>query len=392
MQPLRIVLLMVEPPLPFGNAVGRWYYVLLKGLVQRGHQVTAFATCSNPKDIAAAEALFPTPQFSLRCYEPAKRSSIPSKWLAFRRPHAYLFSPELQRDFTAELKRGCDIVHLEALWGGWLAAEYRRQTVVNVHYLLQIEQAGEPAGSMLDWARKIRTRQAENHLLRKYRFLCTVSPRLTAFVQQRNPAAEVHTVPLSFDISRYDFELSSSDGPPVVGLIGSFDWQPSYSAGKRLLEKLWPEIHRRVPQARLQIVGRRALTVFGEYANVPGISIYQDVPDTMPYFRKTSVLLYAPVRGSGVKVKVLEAFALGVPVVTTEDGVEGIAAVNGVHALICKNNKELVDQTVALLGNRESRRQQSLAARTFVEEHFHPDVALDAMEHVYQRVMGQQQR
>ena len=51
MKPLRVVVVMVEPPLPFGTAAARWYYVLLRGLVERGHRVTAFAVCSNAADV-----------------------------------------------------------------------------------------------------------------------------------------------------------------------------------------------------------------------------------------------------------------------------------------------------------------------------------------------------
>ena len=55
MAPLRIVLVMIEPPLPFGNAAARWYYVLLRGLVARGHRVTAFAACSKPGEIRSCK-------------------------------------------------------------------------------------------------------------------------------------------------------------------------------------------------------------------------------------------------------------------------------------------------------------------------------------------------
>ena len=52
--PLRVVVVMIEPPLPFGSAAARWYYVLLRGLVERGHRVTAFAVCSNAADVEKA--------------------------------------------------------------------------------------------------------------------------------------------------------------------------------------------------------------------------------------------------------------------------------------------------------------------------------------------------
>ena len=72
MRPLRVVLVMVEPPLPFGTAAARWYYVLLRGLVQRGHRVTAFAVCSNPADVERAASIFPAP--IIRHRSPGRRS------------------------------------------------------------------------------------------------------------------------------------------------------------------------------------------------------------------------------------------------------------------------------------------------------------------------------
>src|SRR3982751_6629935 len=68
MRPLRIVLVMIEPPLPFGNAAARWFYVLLKGLVERGHHVTALAACSKPAEMEQARGLFPAPGYDLRLF------------------------------------------------------------------------------------------------------------------------------------------------------------------------------------------------------------------------------------------------------------------------------------------------------------------------------------
>jgi hypothetical protein len=78
MRSLRVLLVLIEPPLPFGHAAGRWFYVLLKGLVQRGHRVTAFAVCGKPGEMAAARDLFPSPEYDLRLYpHPAPTASGP---------------------------------------------------------------------------------------------------------------------------------------------------------------------------------------------------------------------------------------------------------------------------------------------------------------------------
>src|SRR5947209_7348200 len=110
MAPRRIVMAMIEPTLPFGNAAARWYYVLLKGLVERGHEVTAFAACSKAREIGEARALFPAPDYDLRLYPIPEGGGLASKWRTLRRPYSYMFSPELRRDLDAELAQGYDFI------------------------------------------------------------------------------------------------------------------------------------------------------------------------------------------------------------------------------------------------------------------------------------------
>src|SRR5260370_3913797 len=119
-QKLRILLVLNEAPLPFLHAVGRWYWVLLRGLVERGHQVTAFATCSKAKDMPQARSLFPAPDYDLRLYPFPDRYSLWGKWQTLRRPYSYMIHPQLRRDLQAEMGRGYDILHLEGMWSSWL--------------------------------------------------------------------------------------------------------------------------------------------------------------------------------------------------------------------------------------------------------------------------------
>ena len=175
-------------------------------------------------------------------------------------------------------------------------------------------------------------------------------------------------------------------------MIGSYNWMPSFSAAKRLLERLWPAVRARVPGAQLRLVGREAKAMFGKYAAEPGISIFEDVPDTVPFFRDADVLLYAPGQGSGIKVKVLESFALGLPVVTTSEGVEGTTARDGVHAGVADDDAGLIARTVALLENPGTGQQQSYAGRALMEANFTPDVALDTLERIYQISLEKRQR
>jgi len=118
MKSLRILLVLNEAPLPFGHALGRWYSVLLRGLVERGHRVTAYAPCANPDDLRRIRELFAPPVFDLRLYPFPERHSVWGKLRTLRRPFSYMIHSDLRRDLGKEI--GWDVLHLEGIWSGWL--------------------------------------------------------------------------------------------------------------------------------------------------------------------------------------------------------------------------------------------------------------------------------
>jgi glycosyltransferase involved in cell wall biosynthesis len=382
-KPLRIVVAMIEPPLPFGNAAARWYYVLLKGLVERGHRVTAFAACSKPKEIDEALALFPAPAYDLRLYPMPERPGVAAKLETLRRPYSYMFGSDLRADLDAVLAAGFDVLHLEQLSSGWLGLEHTAKAVLNVHFLYSIDLADAGLGRVALW----QMRRVERRLLQAYPVVCSLSDRLAAAVRTIAPRAETPVIPLGLDPTGYPYIPNDRrTAEPVIGLVGSMGWHPSASAAERLLTRVWPQVREQVPNARVQIVGWNAQSALARFLNEPRVTIEENVPDARPYFERLGVLVYPPGRGSGMKVKVLEAFALGVPVVTTAEGVEGIPAEDGVHAGVCEDDEGLVTRTVELLRDPCRQNRQRAAARALVERHCGPGPTVDAVEAVYSRV------
>ncbi len=387
---MRILLVLNSPPLPFGTADARWYYVLLKELVARGHQVTAFAVCSNAADIAKSQAIFPAPDYDLRCYPvvPGK-TGLAAKIATFKEPYGYIFSDDFRRDLAIELAKPYDILHLEQLWSGWLSLDRIDRAFINIHYLHSLDGSFDHDKSLETRLRKIMTDRAERKLIKTYSHISTLSDRLTEQIKIIDPQTKVHTVPLGIDLSLYPFIQNKKINPqPIVGLIGSFEWGPSYSAAERLITKLWPEIKRRVPNARLQLIGRNAQKALAKFVDTVGLEIYGDVPDTLPYFRDLDVMLYAPVAGSGMKVKVMEAFALGTLVVTTSEGVEGMPTIDRIHAGICEDDRGLIDRTVELLTNQSLSQEMRLNSRNLLEQYCTSTVTVTQIEKIYQTILA----
>ena len=394
MKHLRIVLVLSEPPLPFGHAVGRWFYVLLRGLVNRGHQVRAFVICGNDHEIAQVRDLFPAPDYDVRIYAKPTRSGLWKKWQTIRRPYSYTIHPLLRTDIQEQFQLGWDLLHLEGIWSGWLGEGFDPSKVVlNFHSLYDIDQDFVPVHGVMDWLHRRVRRNAEYRLLRRYGSLLTLTTRLKRAVATIAPGTPVHVVPLGLDVSLYPF-IPAERRPlePVVSLIGSMNWYPSYSAAIRLLTRLYPAIRHRVPNARVEVVGWEARKALCEHLTQPGVTVIENVPDTRSYFERAAVFLYAPQRGSGMKVKVLEAFAYGVPVVTTAEGIEGIEARDGIHVGCSEEDKGLVERVVALLNERSRQERQRQAARALVSRQCCPEVVLDALEACYADILARRER
>lgn len=386
---MRVLIVTAQAPLPFGHATARWFYVLLRELTRRGHRVTMFSACASEREKAEVEALFPRPEFDLRCYLYPQRKGWASKLETLRRPYSSMFAPELERDVRAEAERGFDVLHLEEVWSGWVGLPWRERAFINFLNIFEIDLQHSPPKGLAERVRRGMLYGVEHHLARAYPTLVGLSERIVEHLRRLNPQARTFTVPLGLDLSLYTFSAEErAPHPPTVGLIGSFSWMPTYTAGLALLNRLWPEIHRRMPEARLLLVGRDARTALKDYVGLPSVEIHENVPDIAPYFEATDVMLYAPQVGSGMKVKVLEALAQGTPVVTTRDGVEGLPAVDGVHAGICDDDAGLVARTVALLRDPELRRARRLAGRELLERTCAPGPSVDALERVYAAVRG----
>ncbi len=385
MKPLRILIACSQTPLPDGTATGRWCYALIRGLVRRGHSVTALAASRDRAEAKAANDLFSGWGFQLSCYPAPLRHPLASKVEALRRPFSYPFSKQMIARYRAESAGDYDVLHIDGTFGAYLTTPSDdSRTVLHVQNLYCVDWPEDSCGNGRERVRRWLAVRAERKLIRGCRSVIAVTPQLARQVSLMNRGASVHFVPLALDPDQYVF-IPREKRPerPIVSLIGSMDWFPSRSAAERLLRRLWPEIKRQRPDARLQITGRDARSALSDFLHQVDVDIQENVVSTQPYFEQATMLLYAPERGTGMKVKILEAFAMGVPVVTTPDGVEGLDAEDGIHAGIAETDHGLIDRTLKLIGDPGAQEKQRLAARRLLDAAYSPDPVLTRLEEVY---------
>lgn len=385
----KILLVMIEPPLPFGGAAARWFYVLYTELVKRGHHVTAFSICSKSEEIEQARKLFPPEKYDLRLYSFCNKKSLKKRVKSLLHPFSYMFSQEFIKDLNQELENHYDIIHLEQIWTGWLAKKFSARSLLNIHHFISIDLEMNKPKTIHDWYALKQINRAEKSLSLAYSNIRACSPRLERKMREWGHQGKINSIPVALDLDQYEWiPTEKRQTKKIITLVGSMHWYPSFSAAKRVLDQLWDEIKKQVPEAELRIIGWNARSVLKDYLNRPGICIEENVKEIRPYFEETSVFLYPPARGSGMKIKILEAFAWGIPVVTTSEGIEGIEVTDGKEAFVAEDNEQLIKKTVTLLNNFDLQERFRCGARKLLETDYSKMATVDKIEKFYHQILA----
>jgi glycosyltransferase involved in cell wall biosynthesis len=157
---------------------------------------------------------------------------------------------------------------------------------------------------------------------------------------------------------------------PVVSFTGSLDYHPNIDAALYAASQIWPRVRAAVPDAILLIAGRNPVAEIRALAGEPGIVVEADVPEMGAVLARSRACL-APMRaGSGLKNKVLEAWASARPVVMTPIATNGLILPPGHAALVHKGAAALAAAAVALLGKPGEADRLGAAARQHVRQHY----------------------
>jgi polysaccharide biosynthesis protein PslH len=387
---VKIIVVTPAVPHPFGDTAARWFYVLITELLARGHEVVALAATEEPSERVSEAKQWLSKhggQLTPHCHRLKVDSvTLRRKWQNLVRPRSELLQDSALTDLLRrELAKGYDVLHLEQMSTGWLGMDVPR-ALLNVHFFDVIDWAGVQNMGFRERKALWQARRATRHLLHGINNIRLLTPRLKEMAESINPKARYWVVPLALDTALYTMQPPPQE--PVVGLIGSMHWEPSRSAAERLITRIWPLVKQGFPLAKLYIAGWNAARYLQKYSSRQDLTLAENLACPSEFFSKAAVMVYAPSRGSGMKVKVMESMAYGVPVVTTWEGVEGIDYQNGRECWVAETDEEMASKVCLLLENSAEREQMRVAARTLIEQSYSPRPVVDKMISVYQQMIA----
>jgi glycosyltransferase involved in cell wall biosynthesis len=154
---------------------------------------------------------------------------------------------------------------------------------------------------------------------------------------------------------------------PVIVFTGALHTAPNIDGICWFVESVWPDVIAARPEARLEIVGSRPPGTVTDLA-APTVTVHADVPDTTPFLRRARVAV-VPLRiGSGSRLKALEAFAAGRPVVGTTIGLGGLPVRPHVHAEVADDAAGFAAAVVRLLDDDDRASSLAIRGRELVDD------------------------
>lgn len=167
-------------------------------------------------------------------------------------------------------------------------------------------------------------------------------------------------------------------GPPTILFQGLLTWRPNEDAAAWLVTGIAPLIRASIPGLRVILAGAPSNRVQALAAE-PMTEVTGEVPDMAPYLDAADLVLTPLRAGGGTRIKILEAFAHRVPVVSTSIGAAGLEVESGVHLEISDTAEGLARQCIRLLANRAEAERLAHAAHDLYQRQYRREHAVKAV-------------
>ena len=182
-------------------------------------------------------------------------------------------------------------------------------------------------------------------------------------------SAEVDWVPHGIDTTSFSRPNGQVVDNRSILISGALNHPANVQGIEYFCEEVFPHVIQTLPDAKLSIVGSKPPNSIMKLVS-DRVRIYPNVPDIKPYLFQAAVSFCGVKLRMGTQTKILEAMAAGVPVVSTEEGNNGIAGVNGRHLFFSQDPKQLAQSIVQLCTNESLWRSLSQTAKDYVSNKF----------------------
>jgi glycosyltransferase involved in cell wall biosynthesis len=392
---MRILICSLEAPLPPTNGL-RLQVAALREQLSRRHDVRVLAFRMPDQSANGAE------QPGMRLLEPPPEARALRKLqanlrsLLTRRPRGFdEIARSLRGPLTEELERfRPDVVHttmaqVDAVWDGPAGPATVLAALDAWHVNYEAEAlAATGARKWLLRSDISRVRRLEAREFRRFGRVVVVTDHDADALREVDPGLALTVIPNGVDATRFAPPPFHAREPNLIVFTGVMSYGPNVTAAEFLARRLMPRVRAVVPDARLALVGRAPPARVRALARMDGVEVVGEVPDMNVWLGRGRLYVCPILSGTGIRNKLLEAFANGLPCVATARAVAGLQVQDRRHFLAGADEEELAGHAVRLLRDAEASRALGAAAREYVLAEHSWEAVARAYEQVYDEVLS----
>lgn len=224
-------------------------------------------------------------------------------------------------------------------------------------------------------------------VINDYKLSLVCSQEDLEYLEKLHGAKNLKLLPNGVDTTTFYFKEHDYAHDRTLLFTGNMDYAPNVDAVIYFVEEILPVIHRRFPDVQFIIAGQRPLEKVKALAS-DKVSVTGFVKDLADMYNRSSVVV-APLRfGAGTQNKVLEAMAMGVPVVCSEVGFKGLGINDGDGAFMRKEKNDFAEKVVELLASEALRKDTGEKGMMVIKEKFDWNVIAGKLESYFEKVKG----
>jgi glycosyltransferase involved in cell wall biosynthesis len=373
---VRILIIASEVPYPPTDANRAVVFNLLRHFREE-HDVTMLAMTSGdaPEDVAVVRGM--VKELELVEHEISKTPwrrllSMLTLW-----PFGVLLYRS--RAFAAALGRLLNRKRFDVIIGGHInMAQYTVEVqhtpkiiapldAISLYYKRQLGLPLGPPSFLYSLLQYWKVKRYEKRTYPRYDACVLVARRDAEVIRELCPGLPIYFAPSGTDIPP---EAAVPKEPLSVAFSGVMDYPPNVDGALYFAHEIFPLVRKEVPQATFHVVGKNPNADVRALRRRDGVVVTGTVPDVKEYLRRMQVFVCPMRLGAGMKMKVLEAMAVSLPVVSTTRGAEGMDFVAGREFVAADEPAEFAAAVVRLLGDENLREEYGRWGRRAVERNY----------------------
>jgi polysaccharide biosynthesis protein PslH len=215
-------------------------------------------------------------------------------------------------------------------------------------------------------AEVVRVRRFEASEYRRFSDVVVVTEADRAALLEVDSSLNVTVIPNGVDVEFFAPDAETRVDPQRIVFTGVMSYAPNVLAAEFLAREIFPRVCAAWPEARLAIVGRSPTPRVRALADLPGVEVTGEVPDIRPWLSESRVYACPMTSGTGIKNKLLEAMACGLPCVVTPLALQGLDVAAGTQVLVGRNAEEIAQEIGRVLGDDDLAARLGSKSREYV--------------------------